>query len=76
MTQKRSKEHLLAQKHGKELENYTCANCLKKFSGNHGHHIIPYSEGGEADLQNIITLCPECHRAYHSGELKIDITRF
>ena len=50
--------------------------CLKKFQANHGHHIMLYSEGGEADVRNMITLCPECHRDYHSGKIKLDISRF
>ncbi|MDD1428613.1 HNH endonuclease [Dolichospermum sp. ST_sed9] len=50
--------------------------CGKITQKAHGHHLIPYSEGGEADLQNMITFCPECHRKYHSGELNIDIDRF
>ena len=50
--------------------------CGKITQKAHGHHLIPYSEGGEAHLQNMITFCPECHRKYHSGELNIDIDRF
>lgn len=76
MSQKRSKEHIRAQKEGKILDEYVCFFCLKQFNGNHGHHIILYSEGGQASVQNIITLCPECHRGYHSGKIKVDITRF
>ena len=76
MPQKRSSEHLRAQKDGKKLDQYVCFFCLRKFQGNHGHHIIAYSEGGEADTQNIVTLCPECHRDYHNGKIKLDILRF
>ena len=76
MPNKRSGEHLRAQREGKELDQYVCFFCLKKFQGNHGHHIMLYSEGGEADVRNMITLCPECHRDYHSGKIKLDISRF
>lgn len=76
MGQKRSREHLQAQRDGKELDEYCCFFCLRTFHGNHGHHIMLYSEGGEPSVQNMITLCPECHRAYHRGKLKLDITRF
>ena len=76
MTQRRSSAHIRAQQESKEIDQYTCFFCLKQFHGNHGHHIIFYSEGGTADTQNMITLCPECHRAYHSGKIKLDITRF
>ncbi|EMA68834.1 pCQ3_20 [Halorubrum aidingense JCM 13560] len=27
------------------------------------HHIIPYSRGGKDEVQNLATLCQECHRA-------------
>ena len=27
------------------------------------HHIIPRADGGQADLDNLITLCLECHDA-------------
>ncbi len=73
---RRSKEHIKAQKDGKELDAYMCNFCLRQFKGNHGHHIILYSEGGIANVDNMITLCPECHREYHSNKLQLDIVRF
>lgn len=76
MGQRRNSEHIKAQREGKEADAYTCFFCLRQYDGNHGHHIILYSEGGEATVGNMITLCPECHRLYHSGKLKIDLTRF
>ena len=76
MTKRRSSEHLRAQKKGKELDQYVCFFCLKHFKGNHGHHIMLYSEGGEPSVGNMITLCPECHRDYHSGKIKLDLHRF
>lgn len=31
-------------------------------------HYIPRSHGGRGDIpQNILTLCPECHRAFDEG---------
>lgn len=76
MAKRRSKEHINAQKKGKEIEGYVCAICLKVCKDSHGHHIIYYSEGGPGTPQNIITLCPKCHRLYHSGKLNLDIIRF
>ena len=76
MTQKRSKEHIQAQKEAKVLDNYMCCFCLRQFRGNHGHHLILYSEGGQASITNMITLCPQCHREYHSGKINLDIVRF
>jgi len=30
------------------------------------HHITPLNEGGDHSLENLVTLCHECHRWYHS----------
>ena len=76
MKKNRNYSHIKEQKSGKKLDAYMCFFCLKCCNSNHGHHIIYYSEAGEANINNIITLCPECHRLYHSKKLKIDIGRF
>lgn len=31
------------------------------------HHIIPLSKGGLDSLENVISLCPNCHREIHFG---------
>jgi 5-methylcytosine-specific restriction endonuclease McrA len=31
------------------------------------HHLIPLSEGGKDTLDNVIALCPNCHRKRHCG---------
>lgn len=33
------------------------------------HHIIPISEGGEDSRDNLILLCPNCHKMAHVGLL-------
>ncbi|WP_406822862.1 HNH endonuclease [Pseudomonas asplenii] len=76
MGQKRSSEHRKAQREGKELDAYMCFFCNKVDLRNHGHHIVLFSEGGDGSTDNIITLCPGCHRDYHAGRIKIDIGRF
>lgn len=73
---KRSYQHVKAQRKGKEADAYMCFFCNSVAKGNHGHHIVLYSEDGDASVGNMITLCPKCHRDYHSGKLKIDIGRF
>lgn len=73
---KRPSEHRKAQKQVKEFEGYQCLVCEVVTPDANGHHLISYSEGGSADLQNMVTLCPSCHRKYHSRELDIDIYRF
>ncbi|WP_209991165.1 HNH endonuclease [Azospirillum picis] len=76
MSQKRSGEHINAQKKGKELDASMCLLCQKVDKSNHGHHLIYHSEGGSASTNNIVTLCPECHRDYHAGRINVDLGRF
>jgi hypothetical protein len=39
------------------------------------HHVIPRSEGGSNDPENVITICGAHHRATHRGELVIEPSR-
>lgn len=73
---KRSYQHVKAQREGKEVDEFMCFFCHLIAKCNHGHHIILYSEDGDATVANMITLCPKCHRDYHAGILRIDIGRF
>lgn len=36
------------------------------------HHIEKISEGGTNSSENLIALCPNCHRRYHNGEIPIE----
>ena len=53
-----------------ERDQLTCQNkeCGKVYDGNgrmfHLHHIIPQSQGGMDELDNLITYCPKCHRRF------------
>jgi len=60
----------------KRLANGICQDCRKpapfinKFTGEpylEVHHEIPLSEGGEDTIDNVIALCPNCHRKRHYG---------
>ncbi|HEY7202233.1 MAG TPA: HNH endonuclease signature motif containing protein, partial [Candidatus Dormibacteraeota bacterium] len=31
----------------------------------HAHHVIPWWWGGRTDLDNLVLLCPGCHRLVH-----------
>lgn len=43
-----------------------CMNCHQtEFLG--AHHIIFRSEGGDDNMDNLITLCQNCHRFAHDG---------
>lgn len=48
----------------KDRDNYTCQKC-GKYVNHHSrinaHHIVPLSEGGEDDIENISSLCNQCH---------------
>ena len=50
-------------------DDYTCQCCKTKKGTLHAHHIIYRSQGGADTLDNLITLCEECHRKLHNGEL-------
>lgn len=51
----------------------TCVGCGRWAPGEPYYdwscaHYIPRSHGGRGDVpQNILTLCPECHRSYDEG---------
>ena len=51
-------------------DNYTCQCCKTKKGTLHAHHIIYRRNGGADTLNNLITLCEECHKKLHKGELK------
>lgn len=36
------------------------------------HHRLPISQGGSHQLNNLVTLCPDCHNAQHSHDLNRD----
>jgi 5-methylcytosine-specific restriction protein A len=39
------------------------------------HHIIPLAEGGEDSIENVVALCPNCHRKMHVLNLPADEVR-
>lgn len=47
-----------------ERDNYTCYRCEKRNKTGQGlsvHHVIPRIDNGPDELDNLITLCHECH---------------
>jgi len=60
-----------------ERDNYTCQCCLKRGLNLNAHHIAPFSTNIELryDVNNLITLCVDCHKQYHK-QYKKDITLY
>jgi 5-methylcytosine-specific restriction endonuclease McrA len=58
-----------------ERDQYECSHCgitqsehQRKFRhGLHVHHIVPRCKGGSNYVENLLTLCRDCHTAVHSG---------
>lgn len=67
---KRSSAHTRAQKNGKIRDGHTCQACGSK-NNVEGHHIIDYQFSGAAAADNIISLCHDCHKSVHNGNLNI-----
>lgn len=57
-------------------DNHECQCCHGKSKDNvlKVHHIESRKTGGNAP-NNLITLCKTCHKAYHRGEIKLNIKR-
>ena len=60
-----AREHVLVR------DNYTCQCCGKKNCRLEVHHIVFRSNGGSDTLENLITLCEDCHKAVHLGEIEL-----
>ncbi len=73
----RPNSHVRQQKAIKDIQEGICTVCwdMQKQKAR-GHHVIPFSEDGSDSIVNFITLCDDCHKAYHSGKINIDIYRF
>lgn len=52
-------------------DKYTCKNCKTRKGKLEIHHIIWKKDGGSDRPDNLITLCKDCHKKIHSGELKL-----
>jgi len=55
-------------------DGYQCTQCGKKNIQLDAHHILWKEHGGKDTIQNLITLCKECHRKVHKGKLKLDFS--
>ena len=57
-------------------DNHTCQHCKGKSKDKvlNVHHIESRKTGGDSP-NNLITLCETCHKAYHRGELELNVKR-
>lgn len=70
---KRSAAHTRVQKEGKVRDNDTCQACGSR-ENVEGHHILDHQFFGAPNVDNIISLCHDCHKEVHRGN--IDIVKF
>lgn len=58
----------------KKYRNFECQFCFTKILKKDGNyyieacHIIPKSKGGSDELNNILILCPNCHKLFDLGD--------
>jgi 5-methylcytosine-specific restriction endonuclease McrA len=53
-------------------DNWRCRHCGDR-NVLHPHHVIYRSQQGPNELNNLLTLCWQCHRAHHDGFLEITL---
>ena len=62
-----------AREHALVRDNYTCQCCGKKNCRLEVHHIVFRRNGGSDSLENLITLCEDCHKAVHLGKIELKL---
>lgn len=66
----RNYQHQKVQREGKKADGNICQFCGSP-QNQEGHHIIEFQHGGQADVNNIISLCHVCHKQLHRGSINI-----
>lgn len=51
-------------------DNYKCQICGKEHTRLEVHHIVFRSTGGSDRIDNLVTLCSDCHKKIHNGEIE------
>lgn len=69
---KREAKHVNAQRNGRKRDRGICQICGSTEHAE-GHHAFDYQFGGTASVDNIVTLCHECHKKVHNGDIDIYI---
>jgi len=52
-------------------DDFRCQQCGVKNTRLEAHHIKLTSEGGKDTINNLITLCEQCHSKVHSGKINL-----
>jgi 5-methylcytosine-specific restriction endonuclease McrA len=55
----------------KRLSGVPCQNCGWGETACDLHRIVPATEGGRYTTDNVVVLCPNCHRLVHWGHLRL-----
>ncbi|MFF2591669.1 HNH endonuclease [Peribacillus butanolivorans] len=71
------------KEYARRISNGVCQLCDKgaPFRDKHGnpflevHHIQYLSEGGSDSMENVVALCPNCHRRIHHLQLEADFKK-
>jgi predicted restriction endonuclease len=64
----------LKQKYLSKCQIESCGFTFKKINGEYyseGHHLIPLSQGGSQDEENVVILCANHHRMLHYADVEI-----
>lgn len=54
------------------FENIPCEICAWDKTTRDLHHIVEVAEGGQNEVNNIICVCPNCHRMIHNNLISKD----
>lgn len=57
-----------------ERDSQSCRECGRT-NLLHIHHLVPLSKGGTNDIENLITLCGNCHQVEHPHIISTDFDR-
>jgi 5-methylcytosine-specific restriction endonuclease McrA len=61
----------------KQRDEFTCRLCLNKLDSFNlqVHHIVPVSNGGNDDLNNLVLLCNGCHTKLHKEGWELYVSK-
>jgi hypothetical protein len=55
-------------------DGYQCQQCSKQHVRLEAHHIVFREHGGKDTLENLLTLCEQCHHRLHQGKITLKVT--